>query len=132
MDRRNAVDPDFPPLSTDTNITSLTYSNAAEMMFHFRNYWDNYQRGIIALGDPSWKEIDECYFPPNPNITSFDTMTPIEYIGNVITVSNNALASTPFEVTCVQNEISERPETTDFLAQHFMLELPSVAEQAVT
>ncbi|GEM_PF-6098934 len=100
----------------------------AEVMLKFRNFWNDYQSGLTRVGDVNWKEIDEAYLVPNPYLSDFTVMSPVTYVTTVLGEANQSLQNTNFQMVSIQNELSERPETNDFLAQHFTLDMPGIAE----
>lgn len=127
-DKRNSNDPDYPDFDANTRSVMLPYAHAAEILLHFRNFWSDYQAGLTTIGNPDWKEIDEAYLVPDPHITRFQAMAPFQYLSTVIVEANRVLQTTNYEMVCVQNETSDRPETNSFLARHFTLYMPGVAE----
>ena len=122
VDKRNPNDSDYPPIDPQINSVNLPFEKAAEVMLHFRIFYDRHTRGLVTFGDPYWKEINESYLPPNPNMASTQAMTRDEYVATVVSEANIALENTWHQMVCMQNKSSSRPETTKFLADHFTLD----------
>jgi ubiquinone/menaquinone biosynthesis C-methylase UbiE len=133
-EKRMSNDGDYPPVDKEIGVVQLPYARAAEVMLHFRNFHDNCSRDLTRLGDPHWKEINETYLPPHPSHKPAMAMPKHKYIEAVLAEGNKALADTPYTFICVQDALSERPETSRFLAEHFSLQLPGsemISEQLV-
>lgn len=123
-EKRAPNDSDYPPVNKETGEVQLPYARAAEVMLHFRNFDDNYSKGLTKLGDPHWKEINETYLPPHPSHEPAMAMPKQEYIEAVLAEGNKTLADTPYEFICVQDKLSERPNESRTLAKHFSVQLP--------
>ena len=122
-DKRNPNDRDYPQRDPKTNRISLAFSNAAELILHFRNFKDDYNGGLTDFDDPRWKEINETYLPPNPDKANIVTMPINDYVNEVMEVANITLTNTLYTFVCVQNKVSERPETVAALKDDFDLSL---------
>jgi len=134
IEKRTPNDGDYPPVDENTGVVQLPYARAAEVLLHFRNFYNDYSRGMTTLGDPHWKEINESYLPPHPYQNPSVAMSKHEYIEAVLSEGNKALADTPYTFVCVQDAFSGRSETSRFLNDHFSLQLPgsqATSEQLV-
>lgn len=132
IDKRIPNNSDLPQYDLQSHMVTLPFGMASEVMLHFRNFYDNYTKGITNFDDPNWKEINESYLPPNPNIPGINVMTKDEYAETVLTEANNALGNTEYKMVCVQNKVSARPEAVKFLADHFVLSLQNSDKNSET
>src|SRR5436853_7823190 len=99
-------DPDFPAVDEQSRTVRLPYARAAEVLLHFRNFYNDYSRGLTTFGDRHWKEINESYLPPSPHANPSEAMPKHEYIGAVLAEADTALAGTPYKFLCFQDAIS--------------------------
>ena len=130
IDKRAQNNSDLPEYDPQSHVVTLPFGMAAEVVLHFRNFYDNYTKGITNLNDADWKEINESYLPPNPSLSGTHTMTKDEYMETVLVEANNALENTGYKIVCVQNESSVRPEMVKFLADHFVLNIQDSGESS--
>lgn len=118
LDRRPPDQEDYPSLDPSQSII-IPLAKAAEVMLHFRNFWNDFHKDLVKLGDPGWKEMDEAYLLPNP--TSKDHILSVnDYIQTVLDAVNNTSDSDP-RIICVQQSTIMSPETNIFLTRHFAL-----------
>jgi hypothetical protein len=121
LDKRTPNDNTFPELNSgDKQDVLLPFGQLANFMLHFRNYWNDLQRGQIkAQDDLNWREINESYFIPNGDKSSF--LTTDEYVKQVLGIGNNELKDSGNKLICMQKQTSPRLDTDQFLSKHFHL-----------
>ncbi len=118
--KREPNAPDFPAPDAEGTIV-VSMGQAADIMFHFRNFWNDYQKGLTSVGDPTWKEINEAYYLPSSEEGNHDYLSTGEYVTEFLSQANAALAETPYQLICVEQRQSQRPNMDDFLMSHFFL-----------
>lgn len=121
IDRRNYNSKDYPVLELTSNHVYLDLPKIAEFMLHFRNFFEDYSHGITTFMDKGWKEINETYLVPRPDGEGIVPMSREEYVRTVIATANAELANKGYELICLQNKLSERQDTAEFLREHFTL-----------
>ncbi|MBI4036281.1 class I SAM-dependent methyltransferase [Candidatus Daviesbacteria bacterium] len=115
---RQANNEDYPQLNVSSE-TMLEFSQAAEVMLHFRNFWNDFRRNTVSFGDIHWKEINESYLVPNPNSTG-GVMSIEEYVKAIFYEADQVLGDNN-RLICLQYGKLTAPETNTFLAKHFTL-----------
>mgnify|MGYP001424606758 CR=1 FL=1 len=100
-------------LEMNKNGIELPFYKVAELLLHFRNFYNDFQKQNTAIGDIGWKEINERYFIPKPNETI--SMSPTDYVETIIAEINDK------NVICMYANTSSREKTSEFLTKHFEL-----------
>lgn len=126
MDRRSPSDGDYPEFDSVTKSVVLPLGKVSELVLHFRNFYDNFSKNLVTIGDSSWKEINESYLPLNPKLEVNEVMPIDEYVAVVLEVANSFLADSDYQIVCVQSDSSNRPDTAKFLSNHFSIQADDV------
>ena len=121
LDKRSYGETDYPNVDQKTDSIKLAVSKISELVMHFRNFKADYNKGMIKLDDPMWKEINEVYLPPNPNKLGIVTMPKDEYAYEVLHIANASLSNSMYKIECVANYLLPRPITTKALEEDFEL-----------
>jgi ubiquinone/menaquinone biosynthesis C-methylase UbiE len=121
LDKRTPDDDTLPELNSGSKQNMLLpFAQLANFMLHFRNYWNDLQRGQIKTQDDlNWREINESYFVPNGDKSPF--LTTSEYVKQVLGIGNYELKDSGNKLICIQKQTSSRLDTDLFLSKHFHL-----------
>lgn len=120
----------FPShIDGDLRLT-MSLDRAGELLLHYRNFWNDMQRGYTYVGDRTWKDLDERYYIQDAQSTRPIAMSPEHYSDAVLESVNKTLAEKGSQLEVVMITTDQRPETSAFLAQHFDLRLPGAAWDA--
>ncbi len=115
--RQEFTRPELLPGVSNDGTVILSPALAGEMLLHYRNFYNDWTKGITDLNDQSWKEMQEAYFPKltKPDGTTTETQT--QYIAELI---DSMQASTPESaVTVTSHTLAGRPDTATFLDEYF-------------
>jgi len=121
INRRSDIS-DYPE-DQSGEVSPVPFSMIAEMMMHFKNYQSDIENKCIKPFDNNWKEIDECYLPPNPNRQENQSMDMQEYIEEVVACANEILNQHGQRLICLKSELSFRPQVAEFLKIHFEIKV---------
>ena len=109
---------DFPIIKDD--YVELSFPAACEIMLHYKNYVDHLKRGMIQKSDLSWKELNEVYLIPDPDILDiYVPMTPSVYIQKIMDITNNLQENTKAKLEWA--DVSPRKKTVAFFKKYFYL-----------
>jgi hypothetical protein len=100
---------------------SIPFSKAAELILHFKNFYQDYKNNSVTFGDLKWKEINETYFIPNPLKSEFSPIAKNEYVQAVLKTTKNVMQSTGYELICIQDRISTKEKMVELFKYHFRL-----------
>lgn len=101
-------------------VNNITIGQAAELLFHFMNFWKGYENGVGFVGNKYWKEINETYFVSDGIHLEYP-LDPEEYVQEVINQGNSALVNTQYKLICRKQGQSIRPNMDSTLWEHFFL-----------
>jgi SAM-dependent methyltransferase len=109
------------PLLNASNSISIPFSKAAELILHFKNFYQDYKNNSVTFGDLKWKEINETYFIPNPLKSEFSPIAKNEYVQAVLKTTKNVMQGTGYELICIQDMISTKEKMVELFKYHFRL-----------
>ncbi len=118
LDKRTKFSKDYPEIGGKGTIC-LGMTKTAEFLLHFRNFLEDYSHNITGFARSDWKEINETYLVPHPDKAGVIPMPKDEYVNEVIITANNALKDSGYELVCLQDTLSKRPDTAKMLKEHF-------------
>lgn len=117
-DKRNKHN-NYSLLSENQMSATLPFGMAAELMIHHRNYVSDFKNGIIKAFPNDWKEIDERYFVPDPDLSILSVMNPEKYKEKVLLHANNELKQDGYKLECLRSKIIARPDTVNEIKKYF-------------
>lgn len=88
---------------------SLERAQVGELLMHFRNFTRDFKRGLTHFGDLEWKEIREAYFVYEQGVA----LAPDAYVKRSLDIGEKC------SIILVDKNLSPRPETNQFLSEHF-------------
>lgn len=110
----------YPALDANNSV-SMAFPKIAELILHFKNFYQDYKNKSVKFDDLKWKEINETYFIPNPFQPEFSPMAKDEYVQAVIKTAMDAMQGTGYELVCVQDKTSTREKMVELFKSHFRL-----------
>ncbi|HCC06403.1 TPA: hypothetical protein DEP94_03555 [Candidatus Nomurabacteria bacterium] len=129
-DKRLSFD-DYPPLPEEETFLRLPFGLVAEMVLHFKNYNSDLKSGLIKAYSNSWKEIDERYLIPDPDLESINIMDPEKYKEKVLECSNQKLRLQGYKLECLAMNVVDRPETNEELKKYFSIKHETHGQDAL-
>lgn len=121
VDYRLPDSSDFPAAAGTTPTVEVDLDNVAELLLHFKTGWADNKRGLPVIDNPCWKEINETYLPPNPEMPGIIPMTISRYAQMAVRTGNQALRAAGHDATLsvAEQTLSGRPKVARFLGNHF-------------
>lgn len=116
---RSGSDEDYPCPNGSDGIT-IPFRCAAEVLLHFKNFYEDYTNHAMIPFDPAWKEINETYLVPDPYCEDADKASEEESLAFLLRGLNDRVTA-DHEVVCGQSKVSARPEHAALMAEHFSL-----------